>query len=86
MKYFLIYIYIINLVLLIMYGLDKFFAMSNKRRIREKTLFFVALISGGLGAILGMFIFKHKTKKIKFYIFNIGILILWCYFIYKYLK
>lgn len=86
MKYFIYYIFIINLILLIMYGLDKFFAILNKRRIRERTLFVTALIGGGIGGIVGMLIFKHKTKKIKFYIWNIGISVIWCYFIYKYLK
>ncbi len=32
-----------------------------KRRIPEKTLFVVAAIGGSIGAIAGMWIFRHKT-------------------------
>lgn len=32
------------------------------RRIRERTLFLAALLGGGLGAVLGMQVFRHKTK------------------------
>ena len=32
------------------------------RRIRERTLFLSALLGGSLGAVLGMWLFRHKTK------------------------
>ena len=35
---------------------------GQKPRIPEKTLFVVAAVGGSIGAILGMWIFRHKTK------------------------
>ena len=35
---------------------------KGARRIRERTLFLSALLGGGLGACLGMWTFRHKTK------------------------
>ena len=32
------------------------------RRVRERTLFLSALLGGGLGAVAGMWSFRHKTK------------------------
>lgn len=37
-------------------------------RIPERTLFTLALLGGSPGAILGMLVFHHKTKHIKFVI------------------
>ena len=36
--------------------------MTEKRRIPEKTLFVVAALGGSIGAIVGMWAFRHKTK------------------------
>ena len=36
--------------------------MRGARRVRERTLFLSALLGGGLGACLGMWIFRHKTE------------------------
>ena len=58
----------VNLVAFILYGEDKSYAKNNKRRIPEKVLLFWAWIGGSVGAFLGMRIFRHKTKKPKFYV------------------
>jgi len=50
----------------LLYVIDKRKAVKNKRRISEKTLIFFTLAFGGIGAILGMFLARHKTKKVKF--------------------
>ena len=60
------YLIIINLTAFLLYGLDKSFAVKHKRRIPEATLIAVACIGGAPGALLGMLIFHHKTKKKKF--------------------
>lgn len=77
------YYLIINIITFVIFGLDKFLAVKNKRRISEKTLFILSLIGGCFLELLGMFTFRHKTKKIKFYIFNIIFSILHLFIIYK---
>ena len=79
MKY---YIIITNIITFILYCIDKIKAIKNKRRISEKTLCFFTLISPPIGALLGMYIAHHKTRKIKFHIVLIISLIIW-YFILK---
>lgn len=62
MKYFLIYLLIINFIGFFAMFLDKQKARKEKWRIPEKTLFLLALIGGSLGTTLGMHTFRHKTK------------------------
>lgn len=65
-KYFIIYLIIINLSAFIAMYLDKRKARYGKWRIPEQTLFILALIGGSIGAIAGMYTFRHKTKKLRF--------------------
>ncbi|WP_330391501.1 DUF1294 domain-containing protein [Butyrivibrio sp. YAB3001] len=51
-------------------GTDKRRARKNAFRIPEATLFSVAILGGSIGSILGMFIFRHKTKH---WYFKIGL-------------
>jgi len=76
-----------NIITLLMYGIDKAKAKRDKKRISEKALLLVALIMGGLGSILGMVLFRHKTKKLKFtlgvplcLLLNIGVIVLLVHF------
>lgn len=62
MKYFLIYLLIINLIGFFAMFLDKQKAKHDKWRIPEKTLFLLAILGGSLGTNLGMNVFHHKTK------------------------
>lgn len=55
-----------NLVTFILYGVDKRRAKRNAWRIPERTLLLFTWMLGGLGACLGMRIFRHKTKHLKF--------------------
>ena len=66
MEYLIIYLCIINIVAFILMGVDKSKAKNNRWRIRESVLFLVAAIGGSVGAILGMLIFRHKTKHKSF--------------------
>ena len=70
MKFLLVYLVIINLISFTMYGIDKAKAKFNKWRIPESTLLAVSFIGGSLGAVLGMEIFRHKTKHMKFKVLN----------------
>ena len=58
----------LNLIAFLLFGLDKYLAIHNKHRIKEKFLIISAVMFGAIGAIVGMYTFHHKTKKAKFYI------------------
>ncbi len=66
----LLYIYLlcINVVTFLFYGMDKWKAKKGKRRISEKTLLTFAILGGSVGALIGMWFFRHKTRKPKFYL------------------
>ena len=69
MRYFIFYyILAINLVTLIVYGIDKFKAKNDLWRISEFALFALAIAGGSMGALGAMYIFNHKTKHKKFII------------------
>lgn len=53
---------IVNILGFAVMGIDKQKAIKKRWRIRESTLFLIALVGGSLGSILGMRIFHHKTK------------------------
>lgn len=66
---FIIYLVVINIIAFLAMGIDKRRSIKNEWRISEKALFTLAFIGGSIGSILGMYIFRHKTKKIYFQIF-----------------
>ncbi|MEI3390309.1 MAG: DUF1294 domain-containing protein [Clostridia bacterium] len=67
-KNIIIYLVIINLIAFLAMWLDKRKAEKSKWRIPENSLLLLVLLGGGIGGIAGMYIFRHKTKKAKFYI------------------
>ena len=63
----ILYLILINLVGFVLYALDK--AKSKRkgsRRIPERMLLWMARLGGGLGCWIGMMLFRHKTKHIRF--------------------
>ena len=58
----LIYLFAINLAAFLAMGLDKWKAKKNAWRIPEKTLFLLVILGGSVGGILGMQLFRHKTR------------------------
>ncbi|MBP3755155.1 MAG: DUF1294 domain-containing protein [Lachnospiraceae bacterium] len=66
-KAFLIAYVLINLAVFAFYGIDKAKAVRNEWRISEKSLMTAALF-GAPGALIAMFVFRHKIRKPKFYI------------------
>ena len=67
-KNIVIYLILINLITFLAMYIDKRKAKKGKRRIPEKTLFVLVGLGGGIGGILGMYLFRHKTKKTRFVI------------------
>ena len=55
----------VNLLAFALYGIDKLKAKRGAWRISEATLLLAALF-GPLGALLGMELFRHKTRHAKF--------------------
>lgn len=67
-KNIVIYLILINIIAFLAMYIDKRKAKKGKRRIPEKTLFILVGLGGGIGGILGMYLFRHKTKKTRFVI------------------
>lgn len=62
-------------------GIDKLKARRRGFRIPEATLFIIAIIGGSIGSILGMYIFRHKTRHRTFTIGMPAILIVQIIFV-----
>ena len=58
----------INLLSFLLMGMDKKNAIKHQSRIPEITLLTISFLGGSIGTLLGMIIFHHKTKKLKFII------------------
>ena len=67
-SYSLYYLFAVNILAFVLYGIDKYKAKRNKWRISEAALLTVAVIGGSIGAWAGMRLWHHKTmhKKFKF--------------------
>ena len=60
---------VMTVVGILVMGIDKSRAKKGDWRIKESTLFLVALLFGGVGTTFGMIIFRHKTKHWYFKLF-----------------
>ena len=61
-----IYLIIVNAVALLLMLSDKSFARRKMWRIPEAALIGIAVIGGSVGALVGMYLFRHKTRHLKF--------------------
>ena len=66
-----VWLAVANVTAFLLFGLDKWKAKRKRldrdvMRIPERTLIGWALAGGSVGAILGMRLFRHKTRKAKF--------------------
>ena len=76
MRYFLYYLILANLVGLVLMGADKSKARRHRWRIPERVLFLSAILGGSLGATVGMWLFRHKTRHWYFVVGMPAILVL----------
>lgn len=67
------YFIVLSLLALVMMKVDKTQAQRRGQRIPEKNLWSVAILGGGIGAYIGMMMFRHKTRHTNF---RIGFLVL----------
>lgn len=70
MQYLWYYLIAINALSLLLMQRDKQRAREKKWRIPEAVLLFFPLMGGSLGAVMGMMLFRHKTKHP---LFSIGL-------------
>ena len=68
MMIILIYLLLVNVIGFVQMFVDKKRAQNNQWRIKEVTLFLTAAIGGSIGSMLGMKVFRHKTKHLSFMI------------------
>ena len=62
-KFLMIYLFAINIITFIFFGLDKYAANNDKWRIKNVTLLGLAFIGGTIGGLIAMYVFRHKTQK-----------------------
>lgn len=67
MGHFLLPYILVNLGVYVLYGYDKYKAIRREWRVPETILLFGAVI-GVFGALTGMYLCRHKTRKPKFFI------------------
>ena len=70
MLYFAIFVAVMSVLALALYGIDKSKAKRTKWRIKEAVLLGFGFFGGAPGALLGMVLFHHKTKHWYFWIVN----------------
>ena len=63
-----IYLSLINALAFLLMLADKQCAKKHRWRIPESVLLASAALGGSLGALLGMWLFRHKTRKAKFFV------------------
>ena len=63
LKWTACYLILVNIIAFAAFGIDKRKAVKHKYRISEATLLGLALIGGSAGALAGMYLFHHKTRK-----------------------
>ena len=82
----LLYAYLIgiNAATIVLYGYDKRQAIGNGGRVPELVLHVAALAGGSPGALLAQGVFRHKTKKLRFKVVFVGIVLLQLVLAYGY--
>lgn len=65
---FLVYFLIVSIISIILTVYDKYASKCKCRRIRERTLIFLALAFGSLSMYITMIFIRHKTRHLKFMI------------------
>lgn len=66
LKFLIVYLLLINAAAFLLMLADKRKARKNLWRIPEATLMLSAALGGSIGALAGMYTFRHKTKHPKF--------------------
>lgn len=62
----LVYLVTVNVLALLLMHIDKRRAENHRWRIPEATLIITAVLGGSVGTLLGMYLFRHKTRHLRF--------------------
>ena len=76
-----VFLFMLNIISLLFFGVDKLKSKRGGWRISDLNLLLVALF-GPFGAYVGMLLFNHKTRKAKFLLVPIFLLIHLCLIVY----
>jgi len=64
----LTYYLVLTGITFLVWGYDKYRAAMNQWRVPERVLFTLIFIGGAFGALAGMLVFRHKTRKTYFWV------------------
>jgi uncharacterized membrane protein YsdA (DUF1294 family) len=70
-QYLLIAYAVVSLLTFFAYWSDKRRAKKNRWRKSESSLLCLGFLGGAVGALLGMVVFRHKTRKWYFWVVNL---------------
>ena len=65
-RFYLLLLCCMSVITFFVMGSDKRRAKQGARRVPEARLFLLALLGGGVGGLLGMYVFRHKTRHLQF--------------------
>lgn len=68
LRFLMVYFFLINLVTLITFGIDKRLAQQKRNRVQESSLILLSALGGAAGGLAAMYLFRHKTKHAKFFL------------------
>lgn len=71
-----------NAIAFVLYGYDKLRASGTGDHVPERQLLILAAMGGWPGALIGMLIFRHKTKKVSFQIKFAFMFVVWAALVY----
>ena len=79
-----LYYLLFNLFLFALMGYDKNRARKDQRRVPEATLLSLGLLGAPLGGLLGMRLFRHKTRKTYFWLVYLFALLLHVFLLWRF--
>lgn len=81
-EWLIYYELIINLLAFVLFGVDKYKAKRGQWRISEWRLMLLSLFGGGVGALFGMYVWRHKTQH-KLFVIGVPLLVI-LHFVFLY--
>ncbi|MGP6139623.1 MULTISPECIES: DUF1294 domain-containing protein [unclassified Jeotgalibaca] len=78
-----VWLFVINILLFALMRFDKQQSRKRKQRIPEKLLLSLGFFGGPVGGLLGMNLFRHKTKHRYFYLVYAASLGMWAWITYR---